>query len=102
VSTFVTFMLFARPMLQAMQGLTPLQPVPKRLAASFSRQKKSIRQEYVRVRIDEYNNMHTHSNQSSGVLSSTSWANALAIVPVDSTISPGDVIDVLFFDALFY
>lgn len=102
VSTFVTFLLFARPMLQAMQGLTPLQPAPQRLPASFSRQKKSIRQEYVRVRIDEHNDMHTHSNQSSGVLSSTSWANALAIVPVDSTISSGDSIDVLHFDALFY
>jgi len=102
VSTFVTFLLFARPFLQAMQGLPPLQPVPTLLAASFTRGKKSIRQEYVRVRVDAEQTMHTHSNQSSGVLSSTSWANALAIVPIDTEVAEGDLISTIAFDALFY
>ena len=102
VSTFVTFLLFARPFLQAMQGLTPLQPTPRLLASSFTRRKKSIRQEYVRVRIDDDQTMHTHANQSSGVLSSTSWANALAIVPVDTEVCEGDPVSTLAFDDLFY
>lgn len=102
VSTFVTFLLFARPFLQSMQGLAPLQPQPTRLPASFTRRKKSIRQEYVRVRIDDNQTMHTHANQSSGVLSSTSWANALAIVPVDTSVAEGDTLPTLRFDALFY
>jgi len=102
VSTFVTFLLFARPFLQAMQGLTPRQPKPVLLAASFTRRKKSIRQEYVRVRIDDDQIMHTHANQSSGVLSSTSWANALAIVPVDTEVVEGDLLSTIAFDALFY
>lgn len=102
VSAFVTFLLFTRPFLQAMQGLEPLNPNPVNLPASFARKKKSIRQEYVRVKIDDNRKMHTHPNQSSGVLSSTSWSNAFAIVPVETTIEVGDPVPTVFFDSLFY
>ena len=101
VSTFVTFLLFARPYLQAMQGMTPKLPTGSAMPASFTRRKKSIRQEYLRVRVNDSGEMETHPNQSSGVLSSTSWSNALAIVPIDTVIAEGDPVQVIRYDQLF-
>ncbi len=101
VSTFVTFLLFARPYLQAMQGQAPKLPQGTLIPASFERKKKSIREEYLRVRIDEQGQMHTHPNQSSGVLSSTSWSNALAVVPVDATVEIDQPVRVIRYDQLF-
>ena len=31
-------------------------------------------------------------NQSSGILSSTCWADGLAVVPENTTVSPGDLL----------
>ncbi|NHO64230.1 molybdopterin molybdotransferase MoeA [Aestuariicella hydrocarbonica] len=101
VSTFVTFLLFVRPYLQKMQGRTPLLPRGSFVAASFERPSKSIRQEYVRVNITDDGGMQTFANQSSGVLSSTSWSNAMAIVPVDTPIHTGDLVRVIRYDQLF-
>lgn len=101
VSTFITFLLFARPYLQTMQGLTPLLPQGSQMPASFKRPRKSIRQEFVRVKVTDDGKMETHPNQSSGVLSSTSWSNAMAIVPIDTTISEGDLVQVIRYDQLF-
>lgn len=101
VSTFITFLLFARPFLQTMQGQTPLLPQGSWMPASFNRPKKSIREEFVRVRVDDDGSMQAHPNQSSGVLSSTSWSNAMAIVPVDTAICEGDLVRVIRYDQLF-
>lgn len=101
VSTFMTFLLFARPYLQKMQGQTPRLPQGLPMPASFTRSKKSIRQEYVRVKITDTGEMLTHPNQSSGVLSSTSWSNAVAVVPVDTVINQGDPVQVIRYDQLF-
>lgn len=101
VSTFVTFLIFARPYLQKMQGMQPKLPIGSLVPASFSRPKPSIRQEYLRVRIDDDGKMQTHPNQSSGVLSSTSWSNALAIVPIDTPVETGQAVRVVRYDQLF-
>ncbi len=101
VSVFVTFLLFVRPYLYAQQGSPCHELHPIQLPASFSRNKKSIRQEYVRVRVHPNGTMETHPNQSSGVLSSTSWANALAIVEPDTTVTQGDMVPVITFASMF-
>lgn len=107
VSVFVTFLLFVRPFLYAQQG-SACPPSPTLMVpASFSREQPSVRQEYLRVRIERVANqgntwsMITHPNQSSGVLSSTSWANAFAIVAPDTLVKEGDPVPVLLFDSLF-
>ena len=41
-----------------------------------------------------------YSNQSSGVLSSVSWANALAVIPPETTVARGDAIELLLLDQL--
>jgi molybdopterin molybdotransferase len=101
VSVFVTFLLFVRPYLYAQQGSPCHEPHPVNLPANFSRHKKSIRQEYVRVRVHPNGTMESHSNQSSGVLSSTSWANALAIVKPDTPVKEGDLVPVITYASLF-
>jgi molybdopterin molybdotransferase len=101
VSVFVTFLLFVRPYLYAQQGNPCHEDHPIQLPASFERKKKSIRQEYVRVRVHPNGSMETHPNQSSGVLSSTSWANALTIVEPDTTVSQGDMVPVITFASMF-
>jgi molybdopterin molybdotransferase len=41
-----------------------------------------------------------HPNQSSGVLSSTCWAEGLAVVPENTTLEPGDPVTYLSFEEL--
>jgi len=101
VSTFITFLLFARPYLQKMQGATPLLPQGGLMPANFKRPRKSIREEFVRVKVTDDGEMETHPNQSSGVLSSTSWSNAMAVVPIDTAIAEGDLVRVIRYDQLF-
>ncbi len=107
VSVFVTFLLFVRPFLYAQQG-SPCPPAPTLMVpATFNRNQTSERQEYVRVRIDRVANqsnnwtMTTYPNQSSGVLSSTTWANAFAIVAPNTLVYEGDPVPVMLFDSLF-
>jgi molybdopterin molybdotransferase len=62
-----------------------------------------MRQEYLRVNLVADASGVTaqrFANQSSGVLSSVSCSNALAIVPVGETIATGDELDVLLLDTL--
>ncbi|MBR9911028.1 MAG: molybdopterin molybdotransferase MoeA [Gammaproteobacteria bacterium] len=99
LSVFVTFLFFARPWLQKIQGQQPILPQGTFWPASFTR-RPSIRQEYVMIRIDHEGQMQVYPNQSSGVLSSTTWANAVAIVPVDTELKVGDPIEVVRFDQL--
>ncbi len=101
VSTFITFLLFVRPYLQALQGRTPVLPRGQLWPASFNRLTPSIRTEFVRVKISDDGQLHLHPNQSSGVLSSTSWSNAMAVVPSHDTIAEGDLVRVIRYDELF-
>ncbi|WP_235015545.1 hypothetical protein [Oceanicoccus sp. KOV_DT_Chl] len=41
-----------------------------------------------------------YSNQSSGVLASVSWANALVVLPPQMTIAKGDVVQVIMLSDL--
>ena len=61
------------------------------------------RQEYLRVRAEVRDGVlyaAVHPNQSSGVLSSVSWANALAVVPPQTTVARGDPVQLLLLDQL--
>lgn len=102
-SVFVTFALVARPFLLKMQGVE--EPSPPRLfaAAGFAVGRPGGRQDYQRVQLvnragqlvaDKY------PNQSSGVLSSISHSNALAVIPPGETVAVGDPVEVLLLDAL--
>ncbi len=104
VSVFVTFLILVRPFLLALQGQPWQQPLPRRIAAGFSRPANASRQEYLRVRIEHdaagNERLQAFANQDSGVVSSLAWATALAVVPVATQISQGDPLDTLTFEQL--
>jgi molybdopterin molybdotransferase len=92
VSALVTFVLFARPALAALQGA----PAPRRrraaLAAAVPR--NPAREEAVRVAIDEDGRAHPTGPQGSHVLSSMLGADALALIPRgEGELAAGDVVE---------
>jgi molybdopterin molybdotransferase len=102
-SVFVTFCLIARPFLLLMQGVAEPE-VPHLMAqADFTVSRPGTRQEYLRVTVE--NTEHglqavRYSNQSSGVLSSVSHSNALAVIPAGFTVQQGDSVQVILLDSL--
>jgi len=104
VSAFVTFCVLGRSLLLKMQGVSatdlPLMPA----VAGFDWLRPGGRQEYVRVRMQTANQgaqqLQIFPHQGSGVLTSTVWAEGLAVIPIDRVIRVGDHIDWLPFSGL--
>jgi len=97
-SAFVTFVLIAQPYLRALQGSVDIEPIIWQMPAAFDWPHPGKRQEYLRARIASGANglcVEIFPNQSSGVLASVAWANALAIVPPQQIIKKGQLISVL-------
>lgn len=96
VSAFVNFVLIVRPCLERLMGVTETLQIPWKLAADFALKESGIRQEYLRVRCV----LHEHKglvlqlagNQSSGVLSSVSASDGLAIIPPKTVVQTGDLL----------
>ncbi len=103
-AAYVTYRLVAQPLLAKMQNAQRVLPVRITAAARFQRPKKAVRQEYLRARL-EYESgelvADIYPNQSSGVLRSVSWANALVIVPVGETIAVGDTVQLILLEEPF-
>lgn len=102
-SVFVTFCLVARPFLLKLQGVTEAQVPALQARAAFSVARPGGRQEYLRVQLVATKaglEAVRFDNQSSGVLSSVSHSNALAVVPPGKTIAPGDTVEVMLLDLL--
>lgn len=104
VSSFVTFLLFVQPFLRELNGEPPcpLRGFPVR--AAFTRSYGDKRREFVRAQLvqgaDETIWAKPYSRQSSGVLSSTTWADGLLDIAGGRTVSEGDVLPFLPFEGL--
>lgn len=98
VSVFVTFCLFAAPLIRRLQGRTDLFPSALSVPAGFEHSADN-REEYPRVRIAD-GRLERYPHQGSGVLSSVAWADGLARIPANTEIAPGDPIDYLSFEEL--
>ncbi len=95
VSSFITFLLLARPLLRARMGAAQTQVPRLRLPAAFSWTKPDPkRQEFLRVRLQPDGSLALYPNQGSGVLSSLAFADALALLQPGQLVAPGDLIDV--------
>ncbi len=101
VSLFVTFLLFAAPVIRRLQGRDTLFPKPAPVPAGFECDKPGKREEYLRVRLSK-GRLEAFPKQGSGVLSSAVWADGLAQVPAGARISPGDVVDFFSFSDLVF
>jgi molybdopterin molybdotransferase len=94
VSAYVTFVLFARPALAALQGADPRLPMRRaRLAVAIPRHPD--RDECVRVAIDAQGAATPTGPQGSHVLSSLLGADGLAVIPRgEGTLAAGSEVDV--------
>jgi molybdopterin molybdotransferase len=93
VSVFVTLLVIARPYLFACQGIADTAVHSVRHTALFEK-KKSLREDYLRVRATDAG-VELFSNQSSGVLFSTSWGDGLVRQNVSEEIHQGALVDFL-------
>lgn len=100
-SVFTTFLLLARPFLQQVQNQDYRAPKGISVAASFTWQGNPKRQEYLRARIEDDGRVAIFSNQSSGVLSSTSWAEGFVVVKPQTPIAPNDRVEFIHFGEFF-
>ncbi|HZN48321.1 MAG TPA: gephyrin-like molybdotransferase Glp [Ramlibacter sp.] len=90
VSSFVTFLLLVRPFLLKLQGARRLAPEAVHLPAHFDWPRADKRREFLRARRDAQGGLVLFPNQSSGVLTSTVWADGLVDVPAGHTIARGE------------
>jgi molybdopterin molybdotransferase len=103
VSSFVTFLLFVRPFILKLQGVTE-HPAPRsyQLRADFAWPKPDRRNEFLRVKLNEKGGLDRFANQSSGVLTSTVWGDGLVDNPPGQAIQPGDMVRYIPFSELLY
>jgi molybdopterin molybdotransferase len=92
VSSFVTFLLLVRPFLLKLQGAAQLLPTALQLPAHFELQRPDKRREFLRVRRNAQGGLELFPNQSSGVLTSTVWADGLVDNPGGQVIRHGDLV----------
>jgi molybdopterin molybdotransferase len=94
-SVLVTFLMVGMPYIRKRQGRNPKALSGERIPADFSISSASVRREFVRARKETRGSepvVAAYPNQSSGILSSTCWADGLAVVPENTTVSPGDLL----------
>lgn len=92
VSSFVTFLLAVRPLLLKLQGATALQPTGVPMRADFDWPRADKRREFLRARRNDRGGLELFTNQGSGVLTSTVWADGLIDNPPETPIRAGDTV----------
>jgi molybdopterin molybdotransferase len=103
VSSFITFLLFVRPFLLRVQGVTgAVEPRAIPLRADFDWARPDRRNEFLRARINDAGGLDLFANQGSGVLTSTVWADGLVDNPPGQAIAKGDIVRFIPFAALQY
>lgn len=104
VSSFVTFQLFVKPFIAACQGERGAIQPAFALAAAFDWPRPDKRREFLRARLiagdDGQLRVEIYPSQSSGVLSSTVWADGLVDVAPSQVIRVGDPVTFLPFKGL--
>ncbi|MGI4843598.1 MAG: molybdopterin molybdotransferase MoeA [Janthinobacterium lividum] len=101
VSSFITFLLFVRPFLLRLQGVSgPVEPRGYVMRADFTLPKGDRRNEFLRVRVNAAGGLDLFPNQGSGVLTSTVWGDGLVDNPPGQAILEGDLVRFIPFDGL--
>jgi molybdopterin molybdotransferase len=96
VSSFVTFLLAAVPVIRTLQGAVHARPKPLPMRADFDWPRPDAkRREFVRVRRSDTGGLDLFSNQSSGVLTSAVWGDGLADLEAGKIVKRGDVLPFL-------
>lgn len=101
VSSFVTFLMLARPYLLKCQGRRDVFAQPLQVRADFERTKPCPRQEFVRVRRNASGGLDIFPTQNSQVLTSCAWADGLVDIPAGECIAKGQIVTYYPFGELF-
>jgi molybdopterin molybdotransferase len=99
VSGFVGAWLFLRPLMGALLGAPSLAELPGLAARADFATRTGPRAHYMRVRLEfgpEGITAHAFRDQNSGVLSSCIAADALAVIPPNREVAPGDSVNCLW------
>lgn len=89
ISSFVSFVMLARPFLLKTQGVAHPLPAFLRLPAAFSKPEPDKRRAFLRARLTEEGTLVLHPNQNPSALVSTVWAQGLVEVPEGVAFEPG-------------
>lgn len=96
VSSYAVFSLMVSPLVRRLQGRHDTLPTVRWGVLQGERHFQGDREEFIRVQIDcdEQGRLlaQPFGNQGSGVISSLPWAQALARIPADTHVAPGDVV----------
>ncbi len=101
VSSFVTFLMLARPYLMQCQGRKDVAARPMQMRADFERTKPCAREEFVRVRRNAAGGLDLYHTQNSQVLTSCAWADGLVDIPAGGLVAKGDFVTYYSFGELF-
>lgn len=99
-AVLVTFLILARAVLLKRQGCRNYGYRSFPLPLGFSIDSQSIRREFMRVRIDDNGHILAHPNQSSGMMSSSCWAEGFAVIPENTSPSKGELVEFIAFTNL--
>lgn len=105
VSVAVAFLMFARPLLLKLMGMESTEPLRLRALADFQFHRKPGRCEWLRARLrfnpERKPSVSIYHTNSSGALSSLSWADGLVELSEDCVgVAPGDEVEYLPFGGL--
>lgn len=92
VSSFVTFLLTVVPLLRALQGQAWRPPAAFQFRADFDWPRPDRRREFLRARLNGQGGLDLFPNQSSGVLTSTVWADGLVDLPALQPVVRGETV----------
>jgi molybdopterin molybdotransferase len=100
VSSFVTFLLFARPFILRRQGVLDVDVRALMLPAGFDLPQGDRRREFLRARMNARGALELFRNQNSAVLNSAVWADGLIVNPAGQSIRSGDAVRFLPYSEL--
>ncbi|MGY8893574.1 MAG: molybdopterin molybdotransferase MoeA [Burkholderiales bacterium] len=92
VSSFVTFVVLVRPFIDRLLGVSHAGVHALPMTAHFNWPKPDKRREFLRVKRNTLGGLDLYPNQSSGVLTSVSWADGFVDNPPSQSISRGDTV----------
>jgi molybdopterin molybdotransferase len=101
VSSFVTFLIFVRPFLLRMQGISAVEPKAIQARADFDWPQPDARREFLRVKWNAQGGLDLYPTQDSAVLTSTSWADGLLDNPAGHPIRKGESVRYLPYAELY-
>ena len=102
VSSFITFLVFARPFVLRTQGLASVEPQAIDARADFDWPRPDARREFLRVRRNAEGGLDLYPTQDSAVLTSTAWADGVVDNPARQAIRKGDRVRYLSYSELLH